>query len=147
MEWLQRAAHPLDAVQGTDYPVVIVGSGPVEAELKAHASRLGLRIVHFLGALPDEDKVALLRLCYAVVFPSHLRSEAFGISLLEGAMYGKPLISSEISTGTSYINVSEVFGVAERRAEETRRVRRAHRSILHGARGAPYEINGLHCVS
>src|SRR5690606_26566538 len=31
-------------------------------------------------------------------------SEAFGISLLEGAMFGKPMISSEIGTGTSYIN-------------------------------------------
>lgn len=46
----------------------------------------------------------MLELSYAIVFPSHLRSEAFGISLLEGAMYGKPMISSEIGTGTSYIN-------------------------------------------
>ena len=101
----------LDALQGTDYPVVIVGSGPVEAELKEHAARLGLKNIHFLGALPDEDKVALLQLCYAVVFPSHLRSEAFGISLLEGAMYGKPMISSEIGTGTSYINVNGETGI------------------------------------
>jgi len=53
----------------------------------------------------------LLQLCYAVVFPSHLRSEAFGISLLEGAMYGKPMISSEIGTGTSYINVNGETGI------------------------------------
>ena len=33
---------------------------------------------------------------------SHLRSEAFDISLLEGAMHGKPLISSEIGTGNLY---------------------------------------------
>lgn len=101
----------LDAVQGTDYPVVIVGSGPVEAELKEHAARLGLKNIYFLGAVPDEDKVALLQLCYAVAFPSHLRSEAFGISLLEGAMYGKPMISSEIGTGTSYINVNGETGI------------------------------------
>lgn len=101
----------LDAVQGTDYPVVIVGSGPVEAELKEHAAHLGLKKIHFLGALPDDDKVALLQLCRAVVFPSHLRSEAFGISLLEGAMYGKPMISSEIGTGTSYINVNGKTGL------------------------------------
>jgi len=101
----------LDAVQGTDYPVVIVGSGPVEAELKEHAARLGLKNIYFLGAVPDEDKVALLQLCYAVAFPSHLRSEAFGISLLEGAMYGKPMISSEIGTGTSYINVNGEAGI------------------------------------
>jgi rhamnosyl/mannosyltransferase len=101
----------LDAVAGTDYPVVIVGAGPIEAELKAHAARLGLKHVQFVGAVDDQDKVALLDLCYAVAFPSHLRSEAFGISLLEGAMYGKPMISSEIGTGTTYINVHGETGL------------------------------------
>ncbi|CAN7581000.1 glycosyltransferase family 4 protein [Pseudoduganella sp. LjRoot289] len=101
----------LDAVANTDYPVVIVGAGPLEQELKQHAERLGLTHVMFVGALEEEDKVALLELCYAMVFPSHLRSEAFGISLLEGAMYGKPMISSEIGTGTTYINVDRVTGL------------------------------------
>ena len=101
----------LDAVADLDYPVVIIGAGPIEAELKAHALRLGLTHVLFLGFLDDADKVALLTLCYAMVFPSHLRSEAFGISLLEGAMYGKPLISSEIGTGTSYINIHDETGL------------------------------------
>ncbi|TFV93976.1 glycosyltransferase [Oxalobacteraceae bacterium OM1] len=101
----------LDAVAGTDYPVVIVGAGPIEQELKAHAARLGLTNVLFVGALDDLDKVALLELCYAVAFPSHLRSEAFGISLLEGAMFGKPMISSEIGTGTTYINVDGETGL------------------------------------
>jgi rhamnosyl/mannosyltransferase len=101
----------LDAVAGTDYPVVIVGAGPIEAELKAHAARLGLKHVQFVGAVDDHDKAALLDLCYAVAFPSHLRSEAFGISLLEGAMYGKPMISSEIGTGTTYINVHGETGL------------------------------------
>ncbi len=101
----------LDAVANSDYPVVIVGAGPIERELKAHAERLGLHHVLFVGALDDADKVALLTLCYAVAFPSHLRSEAFGISLLEGAMYGKPMISSEIGTGTSYINIHQQTGL------------------------------------
>jgi glycosyltransferase involved in cell wall biosynthesis len=101
----------LDAVAGTDYPVVIVGAGPIEAELKARAKRLGLKHVQFVGAVDDHDKAALLDLCYAVAFPSHLRSEAFGISLLEGAMYGKPMISSEIGTGTTYINVHGETGL------------------------------------
>lgn len=101
----------LDAVQGTDYPVVIVGAGPLEAALKEQAQRLGLKHVQFVGRLADEDKVALLQLCTAIVFPSHLRSEAFGISLLEGAMFGKPMISSEIGTGTSYININEQTGL------------------------------------
>lgn len=101
----------VEAAQGTDYPIVIVGAGPIEQELKTQAAKLGLRNIHFLGHLPDEDKVALLTLCYGVVFPSHLRSEAFGISLLEGAMYGKPMISSEIGTGTTFINIGDETGL------------------------------------
>ena len=101
----------LNALCDLDYPVVIVGSGPVEIELKEHAAQLKLKNIRFLGVLSDESKVALFKLCYAVVFPSHLRSEAFGISLLEGAMYGKPMISSEIGTGTSYINIHQETGL------------------------------------
>lgn len=101
----------LEAAKGTRLPIVIVGAGPIEVALKAQAAALGLHHVRFLGRLPEEDKVALLQLSYAVVFPSHLRSEAFGVSLLEGAMYGKPMISSEIGTGTTFINISQQTGL------------------------------------
>ncbi len=101
----------LEAARGLDYPIVIVGAGPIEGELKEQAARLGLSNVMFVGAIDEPDKAALLTLCYAVAFPSHLRSEAFGISLLEGAMYGKPMISSEIGTGTTYINVHGETGL------------------------------------
>ncbi len=101
----------IEAVRDTDIRVVIVGAGPIEAELKEQAFRWGMSNVHFLGFVSDEDKVALLHLCYGVVFPSHLRSEAFGVSLLEGAMYGKPMISSEIGTGTTFINIADETGL------------------------------------
>lgn len=101
----------LEALRGTDYQVVIVGAGPIEAELRKHAHDLGLTTVHFLGAVSDSEKVALLKRCYAGIFPSHLRAEAFGISLLEAAMYAKPLISSEVGTGTSYVNVHGETGI------------------------------------
>jgi len=45
------------------------------------------------------------------VFPSHLRSEAFGVTLLEGAMHARPLISSEIGTGSSYVNIDGETGI------------------------------------
>ncbi|MFW5394113.1 glycosyltransferase family 4 protein [Yersinia sp. 2544 StPb PI] len=95
----------LEAAIGTAYPIVILGAGPSEDSLKHKADTLGLSNVIFLGALSDEDKVALLYLCYAIVFPSNFRSEAFGISLLEGAMFSKPLITAEIGTGTTYVNI------------------------------------------
>lgn len=100
----------IEAAQKTQLPVVILGAGPLELELKEQVASLRINNVVFLGALPDDDKIALLSLCYAFVFPSHLRSEAFGISLLEAAMYGKPLISCEIGTGTTFINISGETG-------------------------------------
>jgi rhamnosyl/mannosyltransferase len=107
-----KGLHVLvEAAQGTDYPIVIVGAGPIEQELRSQVAQLGLRNIYFLGYLEEADKVALLMLCYAVLFPSHLRAEAFGISLLEGAMFGKPLISSEIGTGTTYINIAGETGL------------------------------------
>ena len=102
----------LQAAQGTGYPVVIVGAGPTEGELKLEAAQLGLSNVHFLGYVSEGDKAALLAASYGVVFPSHLRSEAFGVTLLEGAMYGKPMISSEIGTGTTFVNVGGETGLA-----------------------------------
>lgn len=101
----------LDAAAETALPVVVVGGGGIEAELRMKANELNLTNVCFVGSLPDEDKNALLQLCYSVIFPSNVRSEAFGITLLEGAMYGKPLISCEIGTGTTYINVHKHTGL------------------------------------
>lgn len=100
----------LDALQGTELRCVIAGAGPTERELKEKVAKLGLNNVHLLGHVDDAEKVALMRLCRAVVFPSHLRSEAFGVTLLEGAIHSKPLISTEIGTGTSYINIDGESG-------------------------------------
>ncbi|MCY0387565.1 glycosyltransferase [Robbsia sp. Bb-Pol-6] len=103
--------HLLEALRGTTYPMVIVGAGPEESALRQQAAALKLTHVHFVGAVADEDKIALLTLCKALVFPSHLRSEAFGLSLLEGAMFEKALLSCELGTGTSYVNIAGETGL------------------------------------
>ncbi|MBK3505876.1 glycosyltransferase [Pseudomonas sp. MF6747] len=101
----------LQAVEGRDWPLLIVGAGPLEQELMRVAAERKLHHVHFIGQVSEQEKVNLLAACYAVVFPSHLRSEAFGISLLEASMFGKPMVCSEIGTGTSYINQHQISGL------------------------------------
>lgn len=98
LDFLLAAAHKVKT------SILIVGDGPEGQRLRQVVLEEGLHHVHFLGALPDDDKNALLTLCRGVVFPSHLRSEAFGMTLLEGARAGKPLICCEIETGTTWIN-------------------------------------------
>lgn len=100
-----KGLHTLiEAAARRQHPIVIAGDGPEGEALRALAQRLGASHVRFLGRVSDEDKLALLHLCRAIVFPSQLRSEAFGMTLLEGAQAGKPLVSCEIGTGTSWIN-------------------------------------------
>jgi glycosyltransferase involved in cell wall biosynthesis len=100
----------LEAARNAPYRIVIVGAGPVEQELKAQTARLGLGNIVFAGRVSDKVKGALYQLCRAVVFPSYLRSEAFGVTLVEGAIHHRPLISTEIGTGTSYVNQDQQTG-------------------------------------
>lgn len=100
----------LEAAKGLRARIVIAGSGPEGIRLAQHAAREGLDNVHFLGEITDEDKMCLLRLSRGFVFPSHLRSEAFGMSLVEAAMCARPMVSCEIGTGTSFINLDGVTG-------------------------------------
>ncbi len=91
--------------------VVIAGDGPEEGRLRALAEAGSVANVRFLGHVSDADKSALLQLARVFVFPSHLRSEAFGMSLIEAAMHAKPMISCDIGSGTSYINQHNVTGL------------------------------------
>lgn len=101
----------LQAARDIGVRIVIAGDGPEGPALKAQAAALGLKNVIFAGQVSDAEKVALLQACHALVLPSHLRSEAYGMVLVEAAMFGKPMISCEIGTGTSFVNAHEESGL------------------------------------
>jgi glycosyltransferase involved in cell wall biosynthesis len=106
-----KGAHFLvQAAKNFGAKVVIVGSGPEGDSLKALAAEIGANNIVFAGQVNNNEKVALLKHCTALVLPSHLRSEAYGMVLVEAAMFGRPLISCEIGTGTSYVNAHEETG-------------------------------------
>ena len=104
LHFLLRAAKNLGS------KIVIAGTGPEGAKLEALAASEGTGNVIFTGHVSDAEKVELLKRCRALVLPSHLRSEAYGMVLVEAAMFGRPLISCEIGTGTSFINAHEETG-------------------------------------
>ena len=91
--------------------IIIAGSGPEDRNLKELANGLGANNIIFAGQISEGEKVALLQSCRALVLPSHLRSEAFGMVLVEAAMFGRPQISCEIGTGTSFVNAHEESGI------------------------------------
>ena len=110
LTYLLQAAHHLQSQHGITVPLVLAGSNHSMPELKQQACDLNLKSVHFTGFVPDSVKNALLHNCLATVMPSHLRSEAFGLSLVESAMHGKAMISCDLGTGTSFVNKNGVTG-------------------------------------
>jgi glycosyltransferase involved in cell wall biosynthesis len=101
----------VEAAKSVSIPIVIAGSGPEESALKTQAKNLGTSNIIFAGQISNDDKSSLLRNCRALILPSHLRSEAFGMVLVEASMFGKPMITCEIKTGTSFVNMNNVTGL------------------------------------
>lgn len=101
----------LDAAKRTKGRVAIAGGGGELPRLQGRARSEGIDNVVFLGHVDEPAKVALLRACRALVLPSHLRSEAFGLALVEAAMCAKPMICCEIGTGTSFVNIDGETGM------------------------------------
>jgi rhamnosyl/mannosyltransferase len=99
VEYLVRAAAR------ADLDVVIVGNGPLEESLRSLAAALGLtERVRFMPHVPWHELKLLYHTCDVFVLPSVARSEAFGLVLLEAMSAGKPLVTTELGTGTSWIN-------------------------------------------
>jgi rhamnosyl/mannosyltransferase len=92
--------------------LVIVGEGPVGEALRAQASRLGLGDkVHFAGRVSDAELHDHLAAAGIGVLPSNTPTEAFGLALAEYMAAGLPVVSTDLGTGTSYVNQDGVSGL------------------------------------
>jgi rhamnosyl/mannosyltransferase len=101
----------LDAAKLTKVKILIAGAGPRLAEFQEKKMRKNIGNVHFLGNVSEEDKKALLALCRGFVFPSNTRAEAYGLSLIEASEAGRPMVTCELGTGTSFVNLANETGL------------------------------------
>ena len=101
----------IDAAKFVNGLILIAGSGKNLDKIQSILIKNNINNIKLLGKVSEEDKYCLISLCEAVVLPSNKRSEAFGLVLIEGSMFGKPLISCDIGTGTSYANIHGETGI------------------------------------
>ncbi len=77
------------------FPLVIVGDGPLRAELEAEVMRHRLHNVSVLGQLPREKTLRVMLGARFLVFPSTCY-ETFGTTIAEAYACGTPVISSRL---------------------------------------------------
>jgi glycosyltransferase involved in cell wall biosynthesis len=110
-------------------PLKIVGTGPLEQELKDYVSQKGLCNIEFLGFKSGDEKWQLLRNSLCLVVPSEWY-ENFPVTVLEAFMAAKPVVAARMG-GLPYIveegqsgllfqsgNVEELAQTIQRLAED-----------------------------
>lgn len=105
----------LEAMPRVDARLVIVGDGPMGDSLRTQAKRLGLNgQVHFAGSVSDEVLHDHLAAAGVGILPSSGPAEAFGLAMVEYMAAGLPVVSTELGTGTSFVNQDGVTGLVVR---------------------------------
>jgi rhamnosyl/mannosyltransferase len=102
----------IESMRGVDGQLVIVGDGPLRPEVERMIAslQLGGRVT-LTGAVPQPELNAHLEACEVLVLPSTSRSEGFGMTQLEGMMFGKPLVTTRLPSGVQLVNEDGRTGI------------------------------------
>ena len=112
LRYYKGLRYLLEAMKRVPARLMIVGDGPEGPALRQAALDLGLaeRVV-FAGTVSDSDLPAYYRAADVFCLPASERSEAFGLVQVEALASGLPVVSTELGTGTSYVNQNDVSGL------------------------------------
>lgn len=100
------------AMGGVDATLLAVGGGSDLEQLRAEAAALGVaKRCRFLGDLPEPEMTAVLHAADLFCLPSHLRSEALGLSQIEAMASGLPVVSCRIPSGVPFVNQDGLTGL------------------------------------
>ena len=107
-EVLIRAAASLP----DDCIVLIGGDGELLPHYRTMVSELGLNAkVRLLGHINDGDLPSYYEACDVFCMTSTVRAEAYGVTLVEAMVMGKPIVATDIvGSGVPWVNVHGVTG-------------------------------------
>ncbi len=110
LRWYKGLNILLDAAKNTKGNIVILGNGLMLDELKKRIKEEKISNVFVLGFQNDSALKYLLENCRFTVLPSISPAEAFGQVLLESCYFKKPMVTTELGTGTSFVNLNGQTG-------------------------------------
>ena len=100
------------AMASVDADLVMIGSGPLESELREIAVANGVAgRITFLAPVDDESLHAYYRAADVFCLPSVANSEAFGLVQIEAHAAGTPVVSTNLPTSVPYANLDGVTGL------------------------------------
>lgn len=102
-EYLIQSARNINA------KFLLIGEGVLQKKYINLIKKYNLENKFFLIS-PVKNLIPYYYACDVFVLPSIATSEAFGLVLLEAMACGKPLISTELNTGTSFVNQDGITG-------------------------------------
>lgn len=106
LRYYKGLQYLLQALPGIPATLLVVGSGPMEAEWRQLSQALDLtEKVFFVGEVSDTDLPAYYHACDVFVLPASERSEAYGLVQIEAMASGRPVVCTELGTGTSFVNL------------------------------------------
>jgi rhamnosyl/mannosyltransferase len=97
------------AVKDTDLTLVVVGNGPERHRLLRAAKELGDRFF-WMGPVTEEILPDIYRAAHVFCLPSSSAAETFGLATVEALASGLPAVTTEVGTGTSFVNIDGVTG-------------------------------------
>jgi len=95
-----------------DSSLVIIGTGPLKKQLINRINEL--KLSKRIKIIPEVDEKTLheyYKSCDFLVLPSVEKSETYGIVQIEAMACAKPVICTELGTGTTFINQNGVTGI------------------------------------
>ncbi|MCD5396142.1 MAG: glycosyltransferase [Candidatus Pacebacteria bacterium] len=111
LSYYKGVSYLIEAMKDIDANLVIIGEGEEKKKLKKLTKNLKIENkIFFLPFQPERKLINFYYACQTFVLPSIYRSEAFGIVLIEAMACKKPVISTELQTGTSWVNQNNFTG-------------------------------------
>jgi glycosyltransferase involved in cell wall biosynthesis len=102
-------SYLLEAMRMVDATLLLVGTGPLDAELKQAAQGFGVsHRVRFLGKVDDLQKY--YRASSIFVLPCISRAEAFGLVQVEAMSAGLPVVNTNVNSGVPEVSIDGVTG-------------------------------------